>query len=261
MASKNFMKLLFMLPFFIFCNQPISNQNQITIPNFKPKTINSIPLPKGFKREVYTKESFGNWLQNLELKQDNMVYLYNQQPKANQDLHMYVLNVEVGKKNLQQCADAIMKLRAMYLFSTKQYQKIEFRGSNKTFSFLQHLQSSNSKDTLVQLDCFLETVFINCGTYNLDTWLKPKLMQNVDVGDVFIKPGSPGHAMIVADVAINSKTKERIFLLAQSYMPAQSIHIVKNFDNQNLNPWYSNQESNVVTPSWSFNGVQHFKTW
>ena len=255
------MKLLFIFTLFIYCNQPISNQHQVSIPTFIPKTINSIPLPKGFKRVVYTKDSFSNWLQNLALKEDNIVYLYNQQPKSNQDLHSYVLDIEVGEKNLQQCADAIMKLRAMYLYSFKQYQKIEFKGTNICFNFLNYLQQSNSIDTLQQLNKFLEIVFINCGTYNLDIWLKPKLIQNVDVGDVFIMPGSPGHAMIVADVAINSKTKEMIFLLAQSYMPAQSIHIVKNFENQNLNPWYSNQESNVVTPSWNFNAVKHLKTW
>ena len=164
---------------------------------------------------------------------------------------------EVAKGNLLVFAElAPLYAQFMQLITPHLDQKEE-----NLAAFLNYLQQINSVDTLQQLNKFLEIVFINCGTYNLDIWLKPKLMQNVDVGDVFIMPGSPGHAMIVADVAINSKTKERIFLLAQSYMPAQSIHIVKNFENQNLNPWYSNQESNVVTPSWNFNAVKHLKTW
>jgi len=40
-----------------------------------------------------------------------------------------------------------------------------------------------------------------------------------------IRAGSPGHAMLVVDVAEDERGR-RIYLLAQSYMPAQDIHIV-----------------------------------
>jgi hypothetical protein len=255
------MRLVIFIPLFIFCNQPAIIENSTNPKNLHVKTINTIPLPKEFERINYPTESFSNWLQKLTLKEDNVVYLFNHQPKPNQNLHSYVLNIKVGNKDLQQCADAIMKLRALYFFSLKQYQLIEFKGSEKTFNFLNYLKQSNSLDTLKQLDNFLETVFINCGTYNLNSWLKPTKFENVNVGDVFIKAGNPGHAMIVVDVAINKNTRERVFLLAQSYMPAQSIHIVKNLNDANLSPWYSNKEVDVFTPSWDFDANLHLKTW
>jgi len=46
----------------------------------------------------------------------------------------------------------------------------------------------------------------------------------------------PGHAVIVVDMAEDAKG-QRAFLLAQSYMPAQDIHILKNPMDADLSPW------------------------
>ena len=71
-------------------------------------------------------------------------------------------------------------------------------------------------------------------------------------GDVFIKGGSPGHAVIVVDMAVNSSGK-KIFLLAQSYMPAQDIHILNNPMSPEFSPWYElNDNSLIYTPEWVF---------
>ena len=62
-------------------------------------------------------------------------------------------------------------------------------------------------------------------------YLKPGVSvpyTSLQPGDVFIKGGSPGHAVIVVDVAIYTQTGKKVFLLAQSYMPAQQIHILVN---------------------------------
>ena len=68
-----------------------------------------------------------------------------------------------------------------------------------------------------------------CGSVSLSRELKTKSnIHEIQAGDVFIKGGTPGHAEIVLDVAVNKKTGKKIFLLAQSYMPAQEIHILKS---------------------------------
>ena len=43
-------------------------------------------------------------------------------------------------------------------------------------------------------------------------------------------------------------------MLAQSYMPAQDIHILQNFENEEISPWYSVKELefNFRTPEWTF---------
>lgn len=85
-------------------------------------------------------------------------------------------------------------------------------------------------------------------------------MKDIEPGDVLIRGGFPGHAVIVMDVATNNKGS-KIYLLAQSYMPAQDIHILKNFDSNNLSPWYEVTDETVIqTPEYNFSKYE-LKRW
>ncbi|MBN2610182.1 MAG: hypothetical protein JXB00_01355, partial [Bacteroidales bacterium] len=45
----------------------------------------------------------------------------------------------------------------------------------------------------------------------------------------------------------------KVFLLAQSYMPAQDIQILKNPNDKSISPWYSlDFEGDLITPEWTF---------
>lgn len=223
--------------------------------------IAEIPLPQGFARIDLPKDSFGEWLRDFKLRKNNTVYLYNGKPIARQDFHYAVLELSTGNKDLQQCADAIMRLQAEYYFSRKEYNKISFTTGNSTrlnFEF-RAVSNSNcySRECLLK---FLEKVFINCGTYTVDAMTKSISINDIEPGDVFIKAGAPGHAMIVVDVAINTINK-KIYLLAQSFMPAQDMHIVINPTNEDLSPWYEvNDEEKIITPGWMFDKTQ-LKRW
>jgi hypothetical protein len=107
---------------------------------------------------------------------------------------------------------------------------------------------------------FMELVFSYAGTISLSKSLRPGKLSDISIGDVFIYGGSPGHAVIVVDVAENT-CRDKVFLLAQSYMPAQETQILKNFNDDTLSPWYSsNIIRNLVTPQWTFS-VDQLKTW
>ena len=101
---------------------------------------------------------------------------------------------------------------------------------------------------------FMETVFMYAGTPSLEKELRPKTLADIDIGDVFIQPGSPGHAVIVVDVVTHEINGNKLFLLAQSYMPAQDIHVLKNPSNKGMSPWYAASEihDEMVTPEWRF---------
>lgn len=234
-----------------------------TTPVKYPQTINEIPLPDGYKRIPVSEGSFAEWLRNIKLRKDHTVYLYNGNPKTDQNSHYAILDFSTGNKDLQQCADAIMRLRAEYFFSGQDYAKIDFKSAQKGFNFKQWLGKINSagknKHTLL-LD-FMQDVFINCGTYTLDAMTSNIPVKDMQPGDIFIKAGSPGHAMIIADVATHVTTGEKIYLLAQSFMPAQDIHIVINPKNSTLNPWYVIIEGEkIITPGWIFEQHQ-LKRW
>lgn len=76
--------------------------------------------------------------------------------------------------------------------------------------------------------------------------------EDMQIGDIFILGGSPGHCIMVVDLCHN-ETGEKMFMLAQSFMPAQQIHILKNPDSES--PWYSLTELEYPfnTPEWTFN--------
>jgi hypothetical protein len=88
----------------------------------------------------------------------------------------------------------------------------------------------------------------------LSRQLKPKTnIDDIEIGDLFLEGGFPGHAVIVVDIAENRKTGEKVFLLAQGFMPAQDIHILKNLDNSSLSPWYRTDfGDSLYTPDWVF---------
>ena len=86
-----------------------------------------------------------------------------------------------------------------------------------------------------------------------------KDLADLEIGDVFIQGGSPGHCVIVMDLAVQEETGEKVFILAQGYMPAQDIQILKG--EYEGSPWYSAKDLDVLrTPEWTF-AVGDLKTW
>jgi hypothetical protein len=217
--------------------------------------IKSIPLPAGFERIKVDSGSFTKFLRNINLKENTTVYLFNGQPKRNQSAQYALLDVSTGNKDLQQCADAVMRLRAEYQFSQKQFEQIIFYDNDKTtYTF-------SAPFTRERFDKYLSRVFGMCGSASLSKQLKPVgSFSQIQPGDVLIRGGFPGHAVIVMDVAVNASGK-KIYLLAQSYMPAQDIHVLKNPMNTDLSPWYEvNDENIIATPEYTF--MQHeLKRW
>jgi len=244
--------LFFFSFLFSYTNGNHSTSSTVKINNTAPRSIKEITLPPGYERIELDEGSFGNFLRNQSLKQDKTVYLYNGRPKYNQQAQYAVLNVSIGNRDLQQCADAVMRLRAEYL------KKLE-----KPVCFSDNAGKKYCWDNYRNRgwQSYLETVFGMCGTLSLEKELHLKSWDKLSAGDVLIKGGSPGHAVLVVDIARNKKTGELIFLLAQSYMPAQDIHVLQNLSDKSLNPWYKVPAgSSISTPEWTFYATQ-LRSW
>jgi len=216
--------------------------------------IAAIPLPEGYSRVDAVPGSFAAWLRNIRLKKDKTVFLFDGTPKANQEAQFAVLDIPVGHKDLQQCADALMRLRAEYFYALKQFDKIAFR-DNDHISYALGPQTDRK-----HFDAYLEKVFWQCGTLSLEKQLdRVADFARIRIGDVLIRGGSPGHAMLVADLAVNKEGK-RAYLLVQGYMPAQDIHVVINPMNKGLSPWYEVNNREIDTPGWVF-GPGQLRRW
>jgi len=225
----------------------------------------------GYKRIETAPGTFANWLQHLPLKKGAPpVYLYTGEKKENQRIHCAVVDIDVGQKNLQQCADAVIRLRAEYLYSVGIYDEIHFNfTSGDTAWFAEWLAGYRPeiKDNLVRwsntmgVDSsyenfrrYLEVVFTYSGSYSLSQQLQQvDSVKEMRIGDIFIDGGFPGHAVIIVDMAVNQVTGEKAFLLAQSYMPAQDIHILINRGELSISPWYKLEFGDCLdTPGWLF---------
>ena len=269
-----YFQLLTALMFLISsCADPeknIETRSADNITAINTETIRGIPLPKGFNYVEEGDSVYSNWLLDLKLKKSKIVYLYNGKLKSNQDVQYGVLNIDIGKKDLIQCADAAIKLRADYLFENHSYDQIKFlTTSGNEISFECWLKGVRWKvqgaklvsynihkeepDIQQDYNSFMEYVFTYCGTYSLSKQLKAvNDTKALQPGDIFVYGGFPGHAVTVMAVAKNEAGKT-IFLLSQGYMPAQDIHILKNYTIPDLSPWYDlSGIYPLYTPEWQF---------
>ncbi|MGI4866027.1 MAG: DUF4846 domain-containing protein [Janthinobacterium lividum] len=228
-------------------------------------------VPPGCQRVAVAAGSWGAWLRGLPLRPAGTpARLYNGQLKNNQAVVAAVLDIDPGTKDLQQCADAVIRLRAEYLFS-QNFNKIHFHlttgydawfsdyVAGRTFQVKGEEVTPAPKPaeapTHAALGRYLLPVFGYAGTLSLSRELLRTPLAEVRPGDVFIHGGRPGHAVLVADVAENPRTGQRYLLLAQSYMPAQNIHILRNVAHPALGAWFAVPgpgEPLVETPEWTF---------
>jgi len=230
-----------------------------------------VPVPRDYVRVPVAPGGFQDWLRRLPLKPGRPeVRLFNGNLKANQSAHFAVLDLDLGAQDLQQCADSIIRLRAEYLYSVKDYSSIHFNftsGDEARFdqyakgyrpvvigNYVRWTKSAQSDDSYSSFRNYLDLVFKYAGSYSLSKeMLSVKSLNDLQIGDVFIRGGFPGHAIIVVDLAENPETKDKIFLLAQGYIPAQEMHLLNNFTDSRLSPYYSlNFGEKLETPEYSF---------
>lgn len=243
-----------LLLFFSFAATPVA------FPAFdvSMRSVAEIPLPQGFERVPVAPGSFAEYLRRLPLRKDKTVYFYNGAIKPNQSLHYAVLDVSTGAKNLQQCADAVMRLRGEYFFGKGWYDSIRFLKGDRTYYQFAAYLKNNAADARGSFLKFMETVYVYCGSYTLEQSMKRvNDVYSMQAGDVFVKGGAPGHAEIVVDMAVQRSTGKKIYLLAEGYMPAQDMHIVLNPVNTKMGPWYElTDEQKIVTATWVFDKGQ-----
>lgn len=248
--------------------------------------VSRIPPSSGLHRVGTRPQSFGHWLRFLPLKPGRPeVMLHTGKPKHNQNAHFAVIDIDKGKGDLQQCADAIIRLRAEYLRGAGRDGDIHFNFTsgdncdwNKWVEGQRPVVDGNAVSWQVagtkpgdrsraNFKKYLDTVFTYAGTRSLAGELAPvKDFWNMQIGDVFIHPGSPGHAVIVVDIIEYSTTGGKGFMLAQSFTPAQDLHILVNPSDLKAGPWYPVPERTTAnpglrTPEWtfSFNELMRFK--
>lgn len=262
------------LCFGVFCTHPqaaplaTAFQDSLVNPTDSLLLHRFVP-PPGFSRQAVDSTSFSHFLRHLPLKpKGSKVRYFNGEEKADRGVYDAVVDLPIGRKDLHQCADAVMRLRAEYLWNNRQYEQIQFRFTNGFLAKYDRwrkgerikvvgnraywVNNAAPSDTYATFWAYLEMVFSYAGTLSLAKELQPKSLADLEAGDVFIRGGAPGHAVIIVEVATTDSGR-KVFLLAQSYMPAQELQILKNPTDPGLSPWYSTDFKDILyTPEWSF---------
>ncbi|MBX0290055.1 DUF4846 domain-containing protein [Hymenobacter sp. HSC-4F20] len=232
------------------------------------------PVPTGYQRQPVAVGSFGAWLRALPLlPAGTPVRLHNGQLKHRQDVHTAVVDLDVGARDLQQCADAVIRLRAEYLFS-QQPNLVHFhltsghdirfqdwyagRGFQVVGNEVLAATKPVEQPTHAVFRRYLDQIFSYAGTLSLSRELRPTPLAEVQPGDVLIRGGSPGHAVLVLDVATQPATGRRMALLAQSYMPAQQVHVLKAAPRPGAGAWFllDPAQEYIYTPEWTFHRTE-----
>ena len=225
--------------------------------------------PAGYVRVPSGETELATFLRNFPLKKDgSKVLLYNGDAIRNQKNHVAVFDLPLEDRDLQQCADSIMRIYAEYYWSQEEYDRIAFHLTNGFLmeytkwrdgnrlqvdgNDVRWAKTQEANDSYDNFHRYLSMVFAYAGTLSLAKESKTIEVQDIRPGDMFLQGGSPGHCVLIVDIAEDANGN-RCFLLAQGYMPAQDFHVLKNPLHPE-DPWYYSSEITfpLNTPSWTF---------
>ncbi|MEC3905501.1 DUF4846 domain-containing protein [Tamlana sp. 2201CG12-4] len=267
--------ILGLVTFLFLKPEPVSKMSQTVVNAIEtPELINKDSLticsrvnaPKGYKRVDYAKGSFQDYLRNYTLKPFGArIINYDDTEYFWQYGHIGILDIPVPKNGLQQCADALIRVRSEYLWNQNRSQDIGFNFTSGHYcswkqyakgyrpkikgnkvSFYKKAKADYTKENFYN---YLNLIYMYSGTLSLYNEL-PKINQASDlkIGDMLIKGGSPGHIVMICDEVVNEKG-DKLYLLFQGNTPAQSVHLVKNLENSELSPWYELKTNTIIPVS------------
>lgn len=229
-------------------------------------TIKSrVNIPNGYKRVVYPNGSFQEYLRTYKLKPfGTKIINYDDTEYFWQFGHIGVLEIPVPKNGLQQCADALIRIRSEYLWNQNRKDEIGFKFTSGHYcswikyaegyrpkvkgnkvSFHKTANANSSKENFYK---YLNLIYMYSGTLSLFNELKSVDAKDLKIGDMLIKGGTPGHIVMICDEIVNSRG-DKLFLLFQGNTPAQSVHLVKNLEDSNISPWYQLKKDAVIPVS------------
>ena len=198
--------------------------------------------PEGFERVPVACRSWAEWLRHLPLESfGTPVRTRDEKTVVPADSPALAAVVDIDVRPNQECADTIVRLRAEYLrWAGREGEIVLNLTGGGTISWPEwkkgmrprlegnrvRFERAAGRDALrANFDRYLQAVFMWCGTYSLAQEGRRIAPADIRVGDFFAHGGSPGHAVLIVDLARDRSGKLKGLLL-QGFMPAQSAHVL-----------------------------------
>lgn len=230
-------------------------------------------VPDGFTRAAAEDGSFAAFLRTLPMAPATAkVVDYRGTPlyaDGRHDAIAGVVDVDVGRADLQQCADAVLRMHAEWRYGKGERDLTYHAASGAKLAYARwlagermipepgapgkfgvHPAAAPRKDSHEALRAWLDEVFTWANTSSLAREGQAVAFEDVRPGDFFVMPGSPfGHAVLVLDVAADGAGRTAL-LLGQSYMPAQSFQLLRAAPSET---WFVVERGarEVKTPFWA----------
>ncbi|MEZ4316801.1 MAG: DUF4846 domain-containing protein [Myxococcota bacterium] len=188
----------------------------------------AFPPPSGSER-VPT-EGFGQWLRERTVAPaDQPVKTHAGKVVGHR---ARVVELPMVRGDLQQCADSAIRLRAEWL--KERGEPVMFHATSGDPMAWERWQAGErpyeqggrlkwKAGTEGGWDAYLSKVFLWAGTLSLHAYDTEPAKGPPVPGDLLVDPGSPGHAVVLLDVARSDDTT--YVLVGEGFMPAQDFHV------------------------------------
>jgi hypothetical protein len=233
--------------------------------------------PDGYERVSVSDGEFGELLRELPIRLDRRTVRSHDGRRLNSPSAGVALLPMLG--GVQECADSIIRLYAEHLWREGRRSEIAFHftsGDRSAWedwvdgerfdisgSEVERRQGSPREPTRGVFREYLQHLFTYAGTMSLNhdaRRLQPD--EPTRPGDFFLQPGSPGHVVLVLDVA-ESDDGRRVALVGQGFIPAQEFHVVRDRGGATVDGlWFElprESGETLDTPSWS--AFTHGQRW
>jgi len=235
------------------------------------------PAPDGFTRIDAPDGTLAAWLRDLPIRADRDTVLAHDGRTLSAPA-AHVVAMDVGPRDLQQCADTAIRLLSEFAWSRGAADELgwDFTSGDRTrwadyvagerFVIGRTVERRRGEARLATRATFarwLDLVFTYAGTRSLAREGVTVQPGEVMPGDIFVAGGSPGHAVVVLDVAVHPDGR-RAALLGQGFMPAQELHVLRARRGARSEvlggTWFvlpASDDALLDTPSWvPFTGAQ-----
>ena len=223
------------------------------MPAYSQSRIKDIPLPSSEFRRVQTnKNTFSEWLRELPLKpkgSDVINYRGGVFKTGNDTSVAFVTDIDIKGKRLEQCMDILIRFYAEYLWDTRQVKSFKLplpggywikwsewkEGFRPTFKGI-HVEMrklSESDLSYKSYQSFLNTVYSESHTQQFYFAYQELDRSTVQIGDMIIRKGTKGHAVMIVDLAKNYQG-DLIALIGNGDTPACQFFLLNYKRDQ---PW------------------------
>lgn len=220
--------------------------------------------PPGYKRVKVEEGSFGAWLRTLPMAaEDTPVKTYKGQVihEGDDQYLAGVVAIDVGNIDLQQSPDVVLRLHAEWLWS-QGVRDMTYRGATgldmpfsrwirgerimaQGASVFWVVKAKPVEPDHGELRKYLDTVFTWANSTSLSQQAESIDGSDLRPGDFFVHTGSPGHAVILLDIA-EKPSGQRVALLGQGLNPAQNVFVPRP---GRATPWFSLRKGEaIITP-------------